>query len=123
MVYQSDNSEHLKLQERLRREYVGKTVDEVPTPAFIIDRNIFEDNCGAMIKKANEWGAQFRAHLKTHKVLFLVKRRNPSRFMIGLLEFRHQKERNCSCKPGMAQLKQSWCPRSRKLGRCSFRAW
>ncbi|KAJ2913396.1 hypothetical protein MD484_g7004, partial [Candolleomyces efflorescens] len=67
MVYQSDNSEHLKLQERLRKEYVGKTVDELPTPAFVIDRNVFEDNCAAMIKKANEWGAQFRAHLKTHK--------------------------------------------------------
>ncbi|RXW19870.1 hypothetical protein EST38_g5992 [Candolleomyces aberdarensis] len=72
MAYKSDNSEHIQLQERLRKEYVGKSVDEVPTPAFIIDRSIFEDNCAAMIKKANEWGAQFRAHLKTHKILYGV---------------------------------------------------
>ncbi|KAF5314150.1 hypothetical protein D9611_006780 [Ephemerocybe angulata] len=67
MVYKSDNSEHLQLQAKLKEEYVGKSVDDIPTPAFIIDRHVFEENCGAMIKKAEEWGAGFRAHLKTHK--------------------------------------------------------
>ncbi|KAJ3507761.1 hypothetical protein NMY22_g16829 [Coprinellus aureogranulatus] len=67
MVYKSDYSEHTRLQEKLKAEYVGKTLDDVPTPAFVIDRGIFEENCAAMIRKAKEWGAGFRAHLKTHK--------------------------------------------------------
>ena len=68
MVYKSDYSEHTRLHEKLKTEYVGKTLDEIPTPAFIIDRRVYEENCAAMIKKANEWGTGFRAHLKTHKV-------------------------------------------------------
>ena len=42
-------------------------IEDVKTPAFIIDRSIFESNCAGMIRKAKEWGADFRAHLKTHK--------------------------------------------------------
>jgi hypothetical protein len=68
MVYKSDYSEHTLLHEKLKTEYVGKTLDDIPTPAFIIDRRVYKENCAAMIKKANEWGAGFRAHLKTHKV-------------------------------------------------------
>ncbi|KAJ3524613.1 hypothetical protein NMY22_g10919 [Coprinellus aureogranulatus] len=67
MVYKSDYSEHTRLKEKLKADYVGRTLDDVPTPAFVIDRGIFEENCAAMIRKAKEWGAGFRAHLKTHK--------------------------------------------------------
>jgi len=68
MAYQNDNSEYLHLQSRLRREYVGVSLSDVPTPAFIVDRKIFAENCAKMQKKAREWGTEFRAHVKTHKV-------------------------------------------------------
>lgn len=67
-MYKSDNSEHLSLQAKLKAEYVGKSLDDLPTPALIIDRRVFEKNCAEMLKKAGESGARFRAHLKTHKV-------------------------------------------------------
>ncbi|KAH6917414.1 hypothetical protein BKA70DRAFT_1252119 [Coprinopsis sp. MPI-PUGE-AT-0042] len=51
----------------LKKRYVGTLIKELRTPAFIIDKSLFEKNCSAMIKKANDWGASFRAHLKTHK--------------------------------------------------------
>jgi D-serine deaminase-like pyridoxal phosphate-dependent protein len=38
------------------------------TPAFIIDRAVFAKNCARMHANAKEWGAAFRAHIKTHKV-------------------------------------------------------
>ncbi|KAF9044569.1 hypothetical protein BDZ89DRAFT_1059048 [Hymenopellis radicata] len=51
----------------LVKEFVGKSLDGLRTPAFIIDRGIFAENCAKMHKKAEAWGAGFRAHLKTHK--------------------------------------------------------
>ncbi|KAF5374933.1 hypothetical protein D9758_000312 [Tetrapyrgos nigripes] len=51
----------------LVEEFVGKSLDELRTPAFVIDRAVFASNCANMHKKAKEWGAGFRVHLKTHK--------------------------------------------------------
>jgi D-serine ammonia-lyase len=48
--------------------FAGKTLDDLRTPAFVIDRNVFAKNCAKMHEKAISWGAGFRAHLKTHKV-------------------------------------------------------
>ncbi|KAG6336664.1 hypothetical protein ID866_2411 [Astraeus odoratus] len=48
-------------------EFVGKPLDVLRTPALIIDRSAFKDNCTKMHQNAKEWGASFRAHLKTHK--------------------------------------------------------
>ncbi|TFK30411.1 hypothetical protein FA15DRAFT_683766 [Coprinopsis marcescibilis] len=67
MEYQSPEFDQTGLQHALKNSYVGKTIEDVKTPAFVIDRSIFESNCAGMIKKAKEWGADFRAHLKTHK--------------------------------------------------------
>ncbi|KAK7058991.1 hypothetical protein VNI00_001615 [Paramarasmius palmivorus] len=47
--------------------FAGKTLDDLRTPAFVIDRNVFAKNCAKMHEKAISWGAAFRAHLKTHK--------------------------------------------------------
>jgi len=58
----------------LKALYVGTSIDNLPTPSFIIDRNVFEGNCAAMMKKAHDWGASFRAHLKTHKTAEGTKR-------------------------------------------------
>ncbi|KXN90059.1 D-serine dehydratase [Leucoagaricus sp. SymC.cos] len=70
MVTQTTTPYHLLLgpsQDLLRSEFVGKTLDTVRTPAFTIDRDVFAKNCAQMHQRATEWGASFRAHLKTHK--------------------------------------------------------
>lgn len=48
--------------------YANKPLSSLRTPAFIINRDIFAKNCDEMHRKAREWGAHFRAHVKTHKV-------------------------------------------------------
>ena len=58
-----------RMASELKKRYVGTSISDLRTPAFIIDRSLFEKNCSAMIKKSKDWGATFRAHLKTHKVL------------------------------------------------------
>ncbi|PPQ80822.1 hypothetical protein CVT25_001947 [Psilocybe cyanescens] len=47
--------------------YIGKPMESIRTPAIVIDRKLFAQNCANMHNKAREWGATFRAHLKTHK--------------------------------------------------------
>jgi D-serine deaminase-like pyridoxal phosphate-dependent protein len=37
------------------------------TPAFLVDRNIVEQNCAGMLRKAVASGVAFRPHVKTHK--------------------------------------------------------
>ncbi|CAN6618546.1 D-serine dehydratase [Trichomonascus vanleenenianus] len=51
----------------LKKEYVGKTLAEIPTPAFIVDRAVMKKNCDTMLARAKKLKAQFRAHVKTHK--------------------------------------------------------
>jgi D-serine deaminase-like pyridoxal phosphate-dependent protein len=51
----------------LRREYVGKSLDEIPTPAFVVNRDIVKQNCDRMLQRAASMKARFRAHVKTHK--------------------------------------------------------
>ncbi|KAF9457068.1 hypothetical protein BDZ94DRAFT_1285467 [Collybia nuda] len=55
--------------EVLANEFKGKSLQNLRTPAIIIDRNIFAQNCAKMHEKATGWGARFRAHLKTHKTV------------------------------------------------------
>lgn len=71
MVPQTTTPIHLLLgpsKEALRSEFVGKPLDGIRTPALVIDRSLFAQNCTSMHQRAAEWGATFRAHLKTHKV-------------------------------------------------------
>ena len=56
----------------LLERYLGKPLDTLRTPAMIIDRRLFAQNCSSMHLKAREWGASFRAHLKTHKVSLVL---------------------------------------------------
>lgn len=52
----------------LLKEFKDKQLTELRTPAFVVDRALFAQNCALMHEAAKEWGANFRAHLKTHKV-------------------------------------------------------
>jgi hypothetical protein len=49
-------------------EFAGKPLRELRTPALVIDRHIFAENCARMHANAAGYGAAFRAHLKSHKV-------------------------------------------------------
>lgn len=51
----------------LKNEYVGKTLQDIPTPAFVVDRSVMRDNCNKMLQRAKSMNASFRAHVKTHK--------------------------------------------------------
>jgi D-serine ammonia-lyase len=53
----------------LVKEFFGKSLNELRTPALVVDRAAFRDNCAKMHENAKAWGASFRAHLKTHKVI------------------------------------------------------
>lgn len=55
----------------LVREYVGKSISEVPTPAFVVNRSVVEENCRRMESQVTALQAKFRAHVKTHKVCVL----------------------------------------------------
>ncbi|KIP03951.1 hypothetical protein PHLGIDRAFT_25851 [Phlebiopsis gigantea 11061_1 CR5-6] len=45
----------------------GQHLDALRTPAVVIDRAVFSQNCARMHDNAKAWGASFRAHVKTHK--------------------------------------------------------
>jgi D-serine ammonia-lyase len=51
------------------QEFRGKPLSSLRTPAVIVDRAVFAQNCAKMHQNAKEWGASFRAHVKTHKVI------------------------------------------------------
>jgi len=53
----------------LKDEFVGRPIDSLPTPAMVIDRATFAKNCAKMHQNAKDFGASFRAHLKTHKTV------------------------------------------------------
>jgi D-serine deaminase-like pyridoxal phosphate-dependent protein len=44
-------------------------VNDIPTPAFLVDRNIVGQNCSRMRAKAQASGVAFRPHVKTHKTI------------------------------------------------------
>ncbi|CAE6363228.1 unnamed protein product [Rhizoctonia solani] len=48
-------------------EFQGKTLTQLRTPALVIDRFTFAENCAQMHKRALKLGTGFRAHVKTHK--------------------------------------------------------
>jgi D-serine deaminase-like pyridoxal phosphate-dependent protein len=44
-------------------------IDQLNTPAFLVDRNIVRQNCDRMLEKARQSGVAFRPHVKTHKTI------------------------------------------------------
>ena len=52
----------------LHQHFVGKKLQDVETPAAVIDRAVAEEHCSAMLETVDDLGLQFRAHVKTHKV-------------------------------------------------------
>jgi D-serine deaminase-like pyridoxal phosphate-dependent protein len=72
---------------------VGKPLNALRTPAFVVDRAVFAKNCRKMLENARDWGATFRGHLKTHKVGTLVKITKKYSLMTFI---RQSREQDCS---------------------------
>lgn len=49
--------------------FIGKSLDELPTPSVIIDRKKFISNSRDMLNSSSRLNASFRCHIKTHKTL------------------------------------------------------
>ncbi|AEO70517.1 uncharacterized protein THITE_2056590 [Thermothielavioides terrestris NRRL 8126] len=58
------------LKEQLRGQFVGKTLHEVPTPSVVLDLAKLEVNCERMLEATERLGLLWRAHIKSHKILF-----------------------------------------------------
>ena len=52
-----------------RSSQVGKTLDEIHTPAFVVDINKFKNNCDRMISVAIKYDIKLRGQTKTHKTV------------------------------------------------------
>src|SRR6266436_2253801 len=50
-------------------QHLRVTTMNIPTPAFLVDRTIVEQNCLRMRAKAQASGVLFRPHVKTHKTI------------------------------------------------------
>jgi D-serine deaminase-like pyridoxal phosphate-dependent protein len=47
-------------------------VDDLDTPALLIDQNIMEQNINSMQRQADLWGVGLRPHTKTHKMPYVA---------------------------------------------------
>ncbi|MCJ1395084.1 hypothetical protein MMC18_007965 [Xylographa bjoerkii] len=55
--------------ETLKAIFVGKELDQVPTPAAVVDRAVVRRNCLQMLEACDALGVSFRPHVKTHKTI------------------------------------------------------
>ena len=55
--------------EDLCAAFVGKSLDSVRSPAAVIDRAIYRENCSRMGRLVKDNGYRFRCHIKTHKTI------------------------------------------------------
>ena len=53
-------------------QYVGKRLQDLPTPAIVLDRSKIKMNCAAMLQVCKKLDVGFRAHVKSHKTLELA---------------------------------------------------
>lgn len=54
--------------EALVKEFVGKSIADVPTPAAVMNVAAARRNCERMLEAAKKLDLGWRAHVKTHKV-------------------------------------------------------
>lgn len=54
--------------EALRKEFVGKSIKDVATPAAVLDLSKIKVNCARMLEASAKLDFGWRAHIKTHKV-------------------------------------------------------
>ncbi|TGO30556.1 hypothetical protein BPAE_0004g00110 [Botrytis paeoniae] len=59
--------------EELVKEYVGKSLHDVPCPAVVLDISKLRKNCTDMLETVNSLKCGWRAHIKTHKTTELTR--------------------------------------------------
>ncbi|CAD6441954.1 c83debc3-2c11-4e90-81bf-4aea25317828 [Sclerotinia trifoliorum] len=59
--------------EELVKEYVGKSLHDVPCPAVVLDISKLKRNCTAMLETVESLQCGWRAHIKTHKTTELTR--------------------------------------------------
>lgn len=73
----------------LLSQYLGKRLEDLPTPAVVLDRAIIRRNCDAMLNICAELKVGFRAHVKSHKTLELSKMQvgesGPANFIVSTI--------------------------------------
>ncbi|KAA8575178.1 hypothetical protein EYC84_004376 [Monilinia fructicola] len=58
--------------EELVKEYVGKSLHDVPCPAVVLDLSKLKRNCASMLEAVDSLNCGWRAHIKTHKTTELT---------------------------------------------------
>ena len=51
------------------RNKIGTPVEEIHTPAFLLDKSKAKKNCDRMLKTCQDLGLKLRAQTKTHKTM------------------------------------------------------
>lgn len=51
-----------------------RTLDDLPTPAFVVDLDVLDRNVTRMARRARELGVRLRPHIKTHKCVEIGRR-------------------------------------------------
>jgi len=54
--------------EELKKQFVGKNLKDVATPAAVLDLSKLKRNCSRMLEAVDSLKIGWRAHVKTHKV-------------------------------------------------------
>lgn len=49
------------------KSYVGKSLSDIPTPAFLVEKEKVVKNCEDMLRKCADLNIKLRPHVKTHK--------------------------------------------------------
>lgn len=101
---QSTTYTGLPIKEPLNEAFVGKRLNELRTPAFVIDRSVFARNCARMHDRAAQWGCDFRAHVKTHKASEIKSLFHRFCTYLRSLFVRHRKERDYNFSPRLIRL-------------------
>ena len=50
------------------QQYIGRPINALPTPSYVVSRPILEENCRRMLQDVSAKKLAFRAHVKTLKV-------------------------------------------------------
>jgi hypothetical protein len=56
----------------LTSQFLDRRVQDLPTPAVVLDRSKLQRHCSAMLSVCATLSLQFRAHVKSHKTLQLA---------------------------------------------------
>ncbi|KAH4976244.1 hypothetical protein HBI18_099210 [Parastagonospora nodorum] len=83
----SESNYPLSPRDALASQYIGQRLEDLPTPAIVLDKSKIKKNCAAMLQVCQQLGVGFRAHVKSHKTLSLsrlqVGETGPANFIVS----------------------------------------